>query len=92
MNIPPEYQNVEVDKSYEGVRESVNVKILQSTFRSYHNFLLCMNSSFEGVGIKFSKKKKHLSLVSENIENVKITPSSLINQIWGCEDNEKIII
>ena len=48
-----------------------------------------MNSSFEGVGIKFSIKKKHLSLVSENIENVKITPSSLIRQIWGCEDNKE---
>ena len=90
MNITPEYRNVEVVKSYEGVRESVNVKILQSTFRSYHDFLLCMNSSFEGVWIKFSKKKKHLSLVNENIENVKITPTSLISQIWGYEDNEKI--
>ena len=79
MNIPPEHQNVEVYKSYEGVRESVNVKILQSTFRSYHDFLFCMNSSFEGVGIKFSKKIKHLSLV---FENAKITPTSLISQIW----------
>ena len=40
MNIPPEHQNVEVYKSYEGVRERVNVKILHPTFRSYHNFFI----------------------------------------------------
>ena len=89
MNITPKDQNIEVVKSYEGIRESVNVKILQSTFRSYQDFLQCMNSSFEGVRIKFSQRKKHLSLVNEDIENVKINPTELISQIWGCGDNEK---
>jgi hypothetical protein len=89
MNIPPEHQNVEVYKTYEGVKEHLYIKILHPTFRSYRNFLLCMNSSFEGVGIKFSKEKKHLIIVNENIENIKITPSSLIRQIWGCEDDKE---
>ena len=48
-----------------------------------------MNSSFEGVRIKFSQRKKHLSLVNEDIENVKINPTELISHIWGCGDNEK---
>ena len=50
---------------------------------------MCMNSSFEGVKVKFSQRKKHLSLVNENNKDIKIIPTQLISQIWGCEDNEK---
>ena len=89
MNIPPQNQDIEVVKSFEGVLERVKIKILQPTFRSHQDFLKCMNSSFEGVGIKFSQRKKHLSLVNENNKNVKIIPTQLISQIWGSEDNEK---
>ena len=56
---------------------------------SHQDFLKCMNSSFEGVGIEFSQQKKHLSLVNENSKNVKIIPTQLISQIWGCEDGKK---
>ena len=89
MNIPPEDQDIEVIKSFEGVLERVNIKILQPTFRSQQDVLKCMNSSFEGVKIKFSQRKKHLSLVNENNKDIKIIPTQLISQIWGCEDNEK---
>ena len=55
MNIPPQNQDIEVVKSFEGVIEQVKIKILQTTFRSHQDFLKCMNSSFEGVKVNFSQ-------------------------------------
>ena len=83
MNILPEDRSIEIVKTVEGVEERINVKIIQSTFKSHHDFIKCMNTCFEGYKIKFSQRKKHLTLTNEDTQDIIVNPSPIINQMWG---------
>ena len=92
MNILPEDQNIEIVKIVEGIEEKINVKINQSTFKSYQDFIKCMNICFNGYKIKFSQRKKHLTLTNEDNQNIIVKPSPIINQMWGHDgDSIKLI-
>ena len=61
LNAFGEDQNVEVVKTYEGIIEKSIVRISEHTFKSYQEFLKCLNNNFEDCGIHFSQRihKQH---------------------------------
>ena len=92
MNVFGEDQNVEVVKTYEGIIEKSIVRISEHTFKSYQEFLKCLNNNFEDCGIHFSQRKKHVSLLNKNKDCVvMLNPSDLINRMWGRETVDRAI-
>ena len=58
MNVFGEDQNIEVVKTYEGIIEKSIVRISEHTFKSYQEFLKCLNNIFKACEIQFSQRKK----------------------------------
>ena len=82
-NILPEDQVVELVKFIENVEQKIKVKIIQTTFKSCQDFIKCLNVTFEGYKIKFTQRKKHLSILNESNQTVVMNPSPVVNQIFG---------
>ena len=79
MNVLPKDQNVEIVKIVEGVEERIIVKITQSRFKTCQDFIKCLNICFNGYKIKFSQRKKHLTLINEDDQNIIVKPSPTIS-------------
>ena len=82
-NVLPKDQNVEIVKIIEGVEERITIKITRSTFKTYQDFIKCLNVCFNGYTIKFAHRKKHLTVINEDTQNIIVRPSPTISQMWG---------
>ena len=82
-NILPEDRDVEIIKFVENIEQKIKVKIIQTTFKSHQDFIKCLNITFEGYKIKFTQRKKHLTIINESSQNIVINPSPAVNQIFG---------